>query len=106
MQMNNVKEFFAKFFKQKAQIKIVTLKSATRTDRTELATELGNGKIILVDISALSNNTHAKDNLISFLEGAVFEHGELTKLDENLLLLTPQDSMVEDENKEGDDNED
>lgn len=105
--MNKVKEFFAKFFKQDTQIKIVALKSATRTDRTELATELGNGKIILVDISALGNNPHAKDNLISFLEGAVFEHGELTKLDENLLLLTPQDAMVEDDNKEGDDeNED
>ena len=104
--MNKVKEFFARFFKQESQIKIVALKSATRTDRAELATELGNGKIILVDISALGNNPHAKDNLISFLEGAVFDHGSLTKLDENLLLLTPQDAMVEGENKDGDENED
>lgn len=104
--MDKIKEFFARFFKQESQIKIVALKSATRTDRAELATELGNGKIILVDISALGNNPHAKDNLISFLEGAVFDHGSLTKLDENLLLLTPQDAMVEDKNKQGEENED
>ena len=89
--MQNIKEFFSRFF-NKPEIKIITLTSTTRREKTSLARELTTGAALLLDISSLSDAL--RDNLIAFLEGVCYDRGQLIKIDKDIYLLSPDNMPI------------
>lgn len=90
-----------------ATIKLVTLTSAGRGVRENLADATISGKIVIVNYKAITDRTAL--DLETFLEGAIRKRGDFIKIDEGVLMLVPKNIHVEfdDQHIENDDmNED
>lgn len=90
-----------------ATIKLVTLTSAGRGVRENLADATISGKIVIINYKAITGRTAL--DLEAFLEGAIRKRGDFIKIDEGVLMLVPKSIHVEfdDQHIENDDmNED
>lgn len=80
-----------------ATIKLVTLTSASRNIRSELAEAAIDGKIVIVNCETINGRTRA--DLETFLEGAMQKRGDFIKVDEGVFLLVPKTVKVEYDDK-------
>lgn len=76
-----------------ATIKLVTLTSAGRGVRKDLADTAISGKIVIVNYEAITGRTAL--DLETFLEGAMQKRGDFIKIDEGVLILVPKNVHVE-----------